>query len=586
MFAYRTPGVYYEDADNRTASLGLSAHGHCRLRRNRQAGADSPSGQGAKLDAVRQPLRAHAAQAYLAYAVEGFFSNGGDTCWVVRVADPDLARPSRAVLYDTIGRPAVRLSAACRIDHSGSFRSVLTSNTAKPPGQDPANDIELDPGVWGDGITVTVRASGLGRFTLTVACPGEPTEVYRDVVLDPADDRDAVKVLNAIPPLPASGRNGSGRRGRRRVLSPARASSPRLTSAHPRSILPQSHLSRLSHSFRAAATGLPRHSSWPTPAAPNASAWLRPRRPLGRTIQVTVIGDSVASHFGLTLDDTGSPERYSESWTGLSLDPSDSKYVVAILNNRWKGAPDGGSRLVSARDLTPPDLQASVPLPFSIDDIRVHRPPVPGKFVLSGGLNPSHLSAAGDPLGRQLGLSTLELIDEVSTVAMPDLAPPQPPPARVVKPRPVRCDGPQAATVPPPRVPEAPQETAPVFSADQVTALRDCAGAPRCPPSRPRRADRPARAGRRSCRAFEVDRNRSGRRRPGNSACARLARRPADRLELCGTLLSMALGGRPSWARRFGAPVPPCGHVAGIFARTDRDFGVHKPPANTEVEGA
>ena len=211
MFAYRTPGVYYEDADNRTASLGLvrtDIAGFVGIARR------GPIHRPVKVQSWTQFVSlfgAHAAQAYLAYAVEGFFSNGGDTCWVVRVADPDLARPSRAVLYDTIGRPAVRLSAACRIDHSGSFRSVLTSNTAKPPGQDPANDIELDPGVWGDGITVTVRASGLGRFTLTVACPGEPTEVYRDVVLDPADDRDAVKVLNAIPPLPASGRNGSGR---------------------------------------------------------------------------------------------------------------------------------------------------------------------------------------------------------------------------------------------------------------------------------------------------------------------------------------------------------------------------------------
>ena len=35
-----------------------------------------------------------------------------------------------------------------------------------------------------------------------------------------------------------------------------------------------------------------------------------------------------------------------------------------------------------------------------------------------------------------------------------------------------------------------------------------------------------------------------------------------------------------------GVRVPPCGHIAGIYARTDAMFGVHKAPANEIVEGA
>ena len=31
--------------------------------------------------------------------------------------------------------------------------------------------------------------------------------------------------------------------------------------------------------------------------------------------------------------------------------------------------------------------------------------------------------------------------------------------------------------------------------------------------------------------------------------------------------------------------VPPCGHVAGVIARTDRQVGVHKAPANERLEG-
>src|SRR4029077_10429449 len=36
-----------------------------------------------------------------------------------------------------------------------------------------------------------------------------------------------------------------------------------------------------------------------------------------------------------------------------------------------------------------------------------------------------------------------------------------------------------------------------------------------------------------------------------------------------------------------GSPVlvPPCGHIAGIYARTDRLVGVHKAPANEVIEG-
>jgi phage tail sheath protein FI len=37
---------------------------------------------------------------------------------------------------------------------------------------------------------------------------------------------------------------------------------------------------------------------------------------------------------------------------------------------------------------------------------------------------------------------------------------------------------------------------------------------------------------------------------------------------------------------RTGAWLPPCGHVAGIYARTDAQMGVHKAPANAIVEGA
>ncbi|MCP4341404.1 MAG: phage tail sheath family protein [Desulfobulbaceae bacterium] len=37
---------------------------------------------------------------------------------------------------------------------------------------------------------------------------------------------------------------------------------------------------------------------------------------------------------------------------------------------------------------------------------------------------------------------------------------------------------------------------------------------------------------------------------------------------------------------RLHVPVPPCGHVAGVYARSDAMHGVHKAPANEIIEGA
>jgi len=40
------------------------------------------------------------------------------------------------------------------------------------------------------------------------------------------------------------------------------------------------------------------------------------------------------------------------------------------------------------------------------------------------------------------------------------------------------------------------------------------------------------------------------------------------------------------WIQAYeGRIVPPCGHVAGVYARSDRKYGVHKAPANEVLQG-
>jgi phage tail sheath protein FI len=46
------------------------------------------------------------------------------------------------------------------------------------------------------------------------------------------------------------------------------------------------------------------------------------------------------------------------------------------------------------------------------------------------------------------------------------------------------------------------------------------------------------------------------------------------------------IGFRTTALREQPIYVPPCGHIAGIYARSDAQVGVHKAPANLVVEGA
>lgn len=91
-----------------------------------------------KLESARQfhtSFGAHIERGCLAYAVEGFFANGGRTCWVVRVADP---------LTATAARLRVILPGA-------SF--VLEA---------------FSPGAWGNGIVVETVWGPNGIVALTV----------------------------------------------------------------------------------------------------------------------------------------------------------------------------------------------------------------------------------------------------------------------------------------------------------------------------------------------------------------------------------------------------------------------------------
>jgi hypothetical protein len=164
LYQYRTPGVRFEWLDP-PSQLGL--------RRTDIAGfvgfaARGPLHRPVKVESWTQftsTFGGHIRQAYLAFAVEGFFANGGRTCWVVRVADPEQAQPASIHLRDNAGRLAVQVSAS-------------------------------SPGAWGRDLLLTAASTSANRFTLIIRLLRDGQEQWRDLSLREKDDRYIASVLN------------------------------------------------------------------------------------------------------------------------------------------------------------------------------------------------------------------------------------------------------------------------------------------------------------------------------------------------------------------------------------------------------
>jgi phage tail sheath protein FI len=161
MPKYHTPGVYFEWQDRRFDTVSL-------------ARADVTGFVGiAARGQVGTPVRvetwnqftslfgSHTPAGYLAFAVEGFFANGGRRCWIVRVASK-AATAARWILRNSQGKPAVSL--------------VATS-----------------PGSWARDMQITTIPLGSGLFTLIFRLPDGTRETWRnldmqrpyaDIVLD------------------------------------------------------------------------------------------------------------------------------------------------------------------------------------------------------------------------------------------------------------------------------------------------------------------------------------------------------------------------------------------------------------------
>jgi phage tail sheath protein FI len=165
MRTYLPPGVYFEWLDTRSPSIaplrtdiagfvGIAARG--------------PLHEPVKVASWTQftsVFGRHTPQGYLAYAVEGFFANGGQLCWVVRAADPATAESARLTIVDRAGWPLVTLVAASE-------------------------------GTWASTLSVTAIEAGDQRITLALRVQDGAREIWSNLSLTPSRSRYILDTLN------------------------------------------------------------------------------------------------------------------------------------------------------------------------------------------------------------------------------------------------------------------------------------------------------------------------------------------------------------------------------------------------------
>ena len=502
MAAYLTPGVYYERVDTSAPAItavrtdvagfvGLAVRGPL----------DTP----VPVQSWRQ-FEAHfggfSGAAFLAYAVRGFFENGGRRCWVVRVASRDPqggAAAAGATIKGAGGGDAWRVSAS-------------------------------SPGVWGNDLSFTMKATHRAQTT-TVPSASTPeasavlstSGLARAALVRLAQDGapDAWKVVSDVDPV-----NGT------------------LIWLHPdpRARLPYD----------------------------SAVAGFRTDR--------AILVESL--EYTLVVRESGVPVAVYEN---LSLVPESDTYGPRVLAP-W--APPDNS---DAGDTLPPP-----PLPVCVEELRtlplssVEPLEVSSDAVLAcaGGADGLALLTADDFIGEESspldddetrarktrGLAALEAVSEVSVVAIPDIhvrpfeVPPRAP-LPVCVPDPCL---PQTFVPPaPPRAPTA-GELPPVFSEDDVYRVQ-AALVSHCETLRDRVALLDAPAGAALDPRLGVGAVRAWRSRFDTKYAA---------FYFPWLRVVDPLRGASSLTR----DIPPTGHVAGQYARTDFEVGVHKAPANSPLQ--
>ncbi|MFQ5857717.1 MAG: phage tail sheath subtilisin-like domain-containing protein, partial [Anaerolineae bacterium] len=567
MLTYLTPGVYFETVD-------VSRKGITAIRTDIAAfvgiAERGPLHEPTRVDSWEQFRSAFGGfipNGYLAYAAKAFFENGGQTCYVVRVAarvastqtDPGVSQPAdgtASVVLSVDGFApgavvTVRQDLGVQKDHllrevDATTRRLIWEHPLEAnfdlgrpihfdTGSSPASGVLLDengqptlrieassPGAWGNGLSVRVaRSSPAATRTTDETQPAHRSaSLVESVVGFPMGS--LVKVFQEQPPAPPLETY--------RIITATDPGGKRLT--------------------------------WD---APLDAAYDLTRPIFFETLE-----------FAFTVYLEG---RVRELFSGLSLVEGHERYVERVINEEEL------SHFIRVEDLVSPSpWPARLPDPEAANLTR-------GVLRLQAGrdgvaaLRPEDFT--GDPGAQdKWGLRTLEDVDEVAIVAVPDILIQPAPPVEAAPLPPPEVDPCLPGEEPPPVAePSRPRlvERAPEFSLDEVFAVQQALVA-HCEAQRDRIAliDPPIFS--RKAEMVDVGEIQSWRQRFDSKYAA---------LYYPWVLVydPLRLGGQASalkgfQARRVVRVIPPSGHVAGIFARTDIEIGVHKAPANAELHWA
>lgn len=457
---------------------------------------------------------------YLAYTVHAFFLNGGRRCWVVRVADPDAAGVSSV----TVEAPDPALGAkttAWRIEASS-------------------------PGGWGDQLTVELMEVRRAQTRIERFEDGQPESTVTST-------------------------SGFARRSFARIRQAGGFEQYKV-------------VSQVNQRSR----GDPRRGGRTTGRIPRRLIWVSDDDALRLRTDGPLRGPSPtepvfveALDYRLVVRSAG---RVIGTYDGLSRVPGHPRYAPDVLESVYDRARTKEPHAVPSIpppvvivDLRRDELERLVPTP-----LRVGAAPraLTGGFDGLSTLRVEHFVGEmvlpdDDPIARarkERGLEVLRTNEEIAAVAVPDIHIRPDPVAATARREPCRPD--PCLLEPPPSPPEFPtpptRDLPPVFSLDDVYRVQDAmVQQAEETMSRVALLDAPAEYARSTEEGFA-------------GIIAWRGRFESKYAALYYPWLKVPnpIGGRASLTR----DLPPCGHVAGRYAGTDYEVGVHKAPANVPLE--
>jgi len=638
MPTYATPGIYFERVDNATQvvqPLRTDIAGFVGIAQK------GPVHKATLVESWKQFQAAFGSfisNGYLAYSAKAFFDNGGESLYVVRVAAPKTSTPANGI-QPADGMSSVVLSVAGFAKGAlATLQQTAVANAAGPQPPDRLSSIVNSVAGFlpGSAVKVSQPAPALRAWHKVKSIDVTASRIYWEVALESSfllvppitftnfhhDDRLVDKVdastntlswtesiapeFDVTQPMQIdTGRSKShgvfyDAKGRPTIeikaVDPGSWGDSIQVSVSHSSLAATATSSAAQpssgkYSYVQSVVGFPPYSLvkiYQThPAAPiidystvvladPATNMLQWDPPLPASLDFTSSINFETVEFALTVYVNSSPK---EIFTGMSMRLGHPRYVKSVINPQISVSAQQKQVQLPSQYIRVENLHSCSSPPANLPD-----PGAPqldeGVLDLWGGRDGiaalQMIDFTGDPGSDQKwGIRSMEDADEISIVAVPDiLIEPAPPvtysPLPKLQPDPCLPNAAAAQIAPPP--PPPPAEAAPSFTLDQVYQVQQ--------------------ALLQHCQLMQF----------------RFA--ILDPPDFGYPKLHVDLGEVQSWRQRFTTMyaalyypwilvrdplqlensvvrrVPPSGHVAGVFANTDLTAGVHKAPANTELQWA